>query len=145
MHKPCAFNAAQAMGLIGQTVMVEQVWEQDPEPIWHCFHIVGVVLPIEGLVEEGYFLVLNALQGARYPHEVFWSSIRTLRILRRRKLPGSNPPPPVLGGLIRSAITGAAAFLRQPLHHEGRRSPDLAAGSGVYDRGDGDALCASGA
>lgn len=137
-------NATQAMGLIGQTVMVEQVWEQDPEPIWHCLHIVGVVLPIEGLVEEGYFLVINALQGARYPHEVFWSSIRTLRILRRRKLPGSNPPP-VLGGLIRSAITGAAAFLRQPLHHEGRRSPDLAADSGEYDSADGDALCASGA
>ncbi|MOA54118.1 hypothetical protein D3C78_1776840 [compost metagenome] len=58
--------------------MMKLVWEQDPEPIWRCFHIVGVVVPLEGLVEEGHFMVLNAFQPERFPHEVFWSNIQTL-------------------------------------------------------------------
>ncbi|BAU76100.1 hypothetical protein [Metapseudomonas furukawaii] len=103
-------NATQAMGLIGQTVMMELVWEQDPEPLWRCFHIVGVVVPLEGLVEEGHFLVLNALHEERFPNEVFWSNIRTLTTLHRRPLSGSDQPSPVFGGLIRS---GAALPARR--------------------------------
>ncbi|MCY1292210.1 hypothetical protein D9M69_538870 [compost metagenome] len=83
-----ALNAVTATSLIGQTVMVELVWEQDPKTIWRRFHIVGVVMPLEGLVEEGHFLVLSALQPERFPHEVFWSNIRTLTTLHRRPLAG---------------------------------------------------------
>ncbi|MDA8485961.1 hypothetical protein NNO07_23095, partial [Pseudomonas resinovorans] len=108
--QPLALNAGIATSLIGQTVMMELVWEQDPEPLWRCFHIVGVVVPLEGLVEEGHFLVLNALQTERFPSEVFWSNIRTLTTLHRRPLEGSDQISPALGGLIRS---GAALPARR--------------------------------
>ncbi len=108
--QPRALNAAIATSLIGQTVMMELVWEQDPEPLWRCFHIVGVVVPLEGLVEEGHFLVLNALQEEQFPNEVFWSDIRTLTTLHRRPLEGADQLPPALGGLIRS---GAALPARR--------------------------------
>ncbi len=108
--QPLALNAGIATSLIGQTVMMELVWEQDPEPLWRCFHIVGVVVPLEGLVKEGHFMVLNALQEDQFPSEIFWSDIRTLTTLHRRPVEGSNQPSPALGGLIRS---GAALPARR--------------------------------
>ena len=103
-------NAATATALIGQTVMVELVLQDEPESLWRCFHIVGLVVPLEGLVEDGHFLVLNALQPERFPSEVYWSDIQTLTTLHRRPLEGSDQLSPALGGLIRS---GAALPARR--------------------------------
>lgn len=105
-----ALNAATAMSLIGQTVMVELILQDEPEVLCRCFHIVGVVVPLEGLVEEGHFLVLNGLQPERFPSEVYWSDIHSLTTLHRRPLAGSNQLSPALGGLIRS---GAALPARR--------------------------------
>lgn len=101
---------ATAASLIGQTALVELVMEGDPEPLWRCFHIVGVVMPLEGLIQEGHYLVLNALQEEQFPSEIFWSDIRTLTTLHRRPLAGSDQLSPALGGLIRS---GAALPARR--------------------------------
>ncbi|MGF6694494.1 hypothetical protein M2318_004583 [Metapseudomonas resinovorans] len=103
-------NPATAASLIGQTVMVELVLEEEPESLWRCFHIVGVVMPVPGLVKEGHFLVFNAFQDEQFPNEIFWSDIRTLTTLHRRQLEGSDQRSPVLGGLIRA---GAALPARR--------------------------------
>ncbi|MFG5863090.1 hypothetical protein [Metapseudomonas sp. CR1201] len=108
--QPLALNAATATSLIGQTVMMELVLEDEPESLWRCFHIVGLVAPIPGLVKEGHFLCFNALQEEQFPNEIFWSDIRTLTTLHRRPLEGSDQLPPALGGLIRS---GAALPARR--------------------------------
>ncbi|MBT8767570.1 hypothetical protein [Metapseudomonas boanensis] len=103
-------NPATAASLIGQTVMVELVLEEEPESLWRCFHIVGLVAPVPGLVKEGHFLVFNAFQDEQFPNEIFWSDIRTLTTLHRRPLEGTDQLPPALGGLIRS---GAALPARR--------------------------------
>jgi hypothetical protein len=105
-----ALNAATATALIGQTVMAELILEDEPESLWRCFHIVGVVVPVEGLVQDGHFLVLNALQPERFLSEVYWSDIHSLTTLHRRPLEGSDQLSPALGGLIRS---GAALPARR--------------------------------
>ncbi|AYF90538.1 hypothetical protein D6Z43_26650 [Pseudomonas sp. DY-1] len=103
-------NATTATSLIGQTVMMELVLEDEPESLWRCFHIVGLVAPIPGLVKEGHFLCFNALQEEQFPNEIFWCDIRTLTTLHRRPLEGADQLPPALGGLIRS---GAALPARR--------------------------------
>ncbi|MCY1462247.1 hypothetical protein D9M71_800030 [compost metagenome] len=90
--------------------MVELVLEDEPESLWRCFHIVGVVMPIEGLIQEGHFLVLSALKPERYPSEIFWSDVQSMTTLHRRPLAGSDQLSPALGGLIRS---GAALPARR--------------------------------
>ncbi|WP_156152759.1 MULTISPECIES: hypothetical protein [Pseudomonas] len=74
-------NASNAASFIGQTVLMELVWEQDPEPIWRCFHVLGFVLPIEGVFEHGYLLTMDLDGKSRYPDETFFSSIRTIRAI----------------------------------------------------------------
>lgn len=103
-------NAGNAAAFIGQTVMVELILEDEPESLWRCFHIVGVVMPVPDLVKEGHFLVFNALREEPFPNEIFWCDIRTLTTLHRRPLEGSDQLPPALGGLIRS---GAALPARR--------------------------------
>lgn len=102
-------DPATVAAYIGQTVLMELVWEEDPDPIWRFFHILGVVVPMAGLYEHGHFMVLNALREERYPNEVFWSNIRTFIPLQHSR-DHSGPVIPKLIGLIPS---GAALPARR--------------------------------
>lgn len=101
-------NASNAASFIGQTVLMELVWEQDPEPIWRCFHVLGFVLPMEGVFEHGYLLTMDLDGKSRYPDETFFSSIRTIRAIRHRDRQGSGN---VLGRMTRPIQKGSRAAL----------------------------------
>ncbi len=77
-------DAASAFAYVGQAVLVELVWDDEPEPFWQCMNIVGVVLPVEGIQEHAYFLAMELSSSTRYPTEVFFSDIRTIRAMRHR-------------------------------------------------------------
>ncbi|HEP7884178.1 hypothetical protein [Pseudomonas multiresinivorans] len=73
-----------ALSLIGKTVLVELVWPDDPEPLWCCVRIAGAVLALEGVYEHPHFMVFSLARPQTYPDEMFWSDIRTLRVLKDR-------------------------------------------------------------
>ncbi|HCF4361059.1 TPA: hypothetical protein NIE75_003753 [Pseudomonas aeruginosa] len=85
-----ALDTESALTYLGKTVLVELVWEQAPEPLWCLLHIVGVVLALEGVYSDPYFLVIDANSERDYPNEMFWSDIRTIRVMRHRDRQGSG-------------------------------------------------------
>lgn len=107
-------NASNAASFIGQTVLMELAWEQDPEPLWRFFHILGFVLPMEGVYEHGYFLTMDFDGKSRYPDETFFSSIRTIRAIRHRDRQSSGN---VLGRMSRPFPLRSGAAL--PAHRDG--------------------------
>lgn len=89
--------AQDALAYLGQTVLVELVWDDQLEPLWQCVQVVGVVLPVEGVWAHGYFMVMGVAGASPFPDEVFFSDIRTLRVVRldgraeeRAQVPGSS-------------------------------------------------------
>jgi hypothetical protein len=88
MSKPAlVFDPVTAIGFIGQTVLVELRWNNDNEMLWRCYHIVGVVLPVPGVFEDGYFLVMPFDGSEDLPLEVYFDNINTLRVVRDRHAP----------------------------------------------------------
>ncbi|QNH00282.1 hypothetical protein [Pseudomonas sediminis] len=77
-------DAATAIGYIGKTVLIEQVWDIYPDSIWSIFHIVGVMLPIEGVYPHGCFMVVCPTDDTPFPEELFFVNIRTLKAVRYR-------------------------------------------------------------
>ncbi len=77
-------SVLNAISLIGKTVLVELVWEDDSETLWRCVRIAGVVLALEGVYEHPHFMVFSLFGSETYPSEMFWSDIRTLRVLKHR-------------------------------------------------------------
>ncbi|MCY1373509.1 hypothetical protein D9M69_607910 [compost metagenome] len=67
---------------------MEMVWDEHPGALWGCFHIVGVVMPLEGIYDHGHFMVLSGLSPEPFPNEVFWSNIHSMTTLQRRPLKG---------------------------------------------------------
>ncbi|ARS47960.1 hypothetical protein PSMEN_06000 [Ectopseudomonas mendocina] len=103
MSKPAlAFDPITAIGYIGQTVLVELRWDDDNEMLWRCYHIVGVVLPVQGVFEDGYFLVMPFDIGNDMPQEVYFDSINTIRGISDRhavgKVLGRLPLPHLIQG-----------------------------------------------
>lgn len=47
-------DASTAQGYIGQTVLVELHWDDEPESYWYCLHIVGMVVPMEGEIGRAH-------------------------------------------------------------------------------------------
>lgn len=88
--QPIALDAATAVGYIGQTVLVELVWDSDPEPVWRFKQVVGVVVPIQGVYEDGYFLTVSLTGNTDFPDEIYFDSIRTIRVMRHRDRHGSG-------------------------------------------------------
>lgn len=86
------FDVTEAVSYLGRTVLVELVWEEDPEPFWVCVHVVGVVLALEGVYSDPHFLVFRAGQPQRYPDEMFWENIRTFLPLERAARKSSRRP-----------------------------------------------------
>ena len=83
--KSSSITATEAILLLGKTVLVELVWDDDPEPLWCFVHIAGVVLALEGIYEHPHFMVFSESRSQVYPDEMFWSDIGTLRVLERRR------------------------------------------------------------
>jgi hypothetical protein len=108
-----SLDAATAVGYIGQAVLVELVWEGDPEAIWRFKHIVGVVVPIQGVYDEGYFLTVPCIGSTDFPDEIYFNSIRTLRAIRGRDRHASDK---VLGRLPLPHLTQGKAELMQGGH-----------------------------
>lgn len=89
MCKPAlVFDPITAISYIGQTVLVELRWDDDNEMLWRCYHIVGVVLPVQGVFEDGYFLVMPFDIGDDMPQEVCFDSINTIRGISDRHAVG---------------------------------------------------------
>ncbi|NYH74510.1 hypothetical protein FHR27_003120 [Pseudomonas flavescens] len=89
-------DAQAALAYLGQTVLVELMWDDQLEPLWQCVQVVGVVLPVVGVWAHGYFMVMGVAGASPFPDEVFFSDIRTLRVVRldgraeeRAQVPGS--------------------------------------------------------
>ncbi|MCI0918119.1 hypothetical protein JNA64_13150 [Pseudomonas stutzeri] len=79
-----AVDVANVQHYIGQTVFVELHWDDEPESFWQCLNVVGVVLPMEGVYQHAYFLTMSLPSDSPYPNEVFFSDIRTIRVIRHR-------------------------------------------------------------
>jgi hypothetical protein len=101
-------DASVAMGYVGKTVLVEQVWADDPEPLWSVIQIVGVVLPYQGTYPHGHFLVAPQGRNDKYPDEVFFSDIRTIRVMRHRDRQSSGN---VLDRIAHPNLNGSRAAL----------------------------------
>ncbi|WP_313514072.1 hypothetical protein [Pseudomonas sp.] len=101
-------DAATAFNYLSKTVLIELRWDDEPESYWCCEHIVGVVLPMEGVHEHAYFLAINVASDRPYPNEVFFSDIRTIRVMRHRDRQGSGN---VLGRIALPNRSGSGAAL----------------------------------
>lgn len=113
-HQPIALDNSTALAFVGQAALIEQGWEQEPESFWQCMHIVGVVLPKEGVCAHGYFMAIAV--SAELPHacEVYFSDIRTIRAIRHRDRHSSGN---VLGRMTRPSASRSGAAL--PAHRDG--------------------------
>lgn len=78
------FDVTEAVAYLGRTVLIELVWDEDPEPYWCCVHIAGLVLGLQGVYEHPHFMVFSVAKPQSYPDELFWSDIRTIRVLENR-------------------------------------------------------------
>jgi hypothetical protein len=109
MLSPCpALNAVSALTYLGQTVLVELFWDDDPEPYWYCVHVVGVVLPMEGVCNQAYFMVVGLASERPTPNEMYFGDIRSIRAMRHRDRHGSGN---VLGRIARPNLAGSRAAL----------------------------------
>lgn len=79
-----ALDATTALTYIGKTVLAELGWPDGSEPSWLLLHIVGVVLPMEGIYNHACFMVVDFGSDDPYPDQVFLSQVRTIRAIRHR-------------------------------------------------------------
>ena len=77
-------DAISALRYLGQTVLVELGWEDDPETVWRLLRVIGVVLPAEGVRDEPHFLTVPVGVTDEFANETFWDTIRTIRVMRNR-------------------------------------------------------------
>ncbi|MCY1516323.1 hypothetical protein D9M68_509440 [compost metagenome] len=103
-----ALDAQSALAYLGQTVLMELVWDDDPEPVWRCRRIVGLVLPMEGLRDEPHFLTTSLDESGEFADAAFWCDIRTIRVMRYRDRHGSGN---VLGRIAHPTLSRSGAAL----------------------------------
>jgi len=83
-------DAQSALRYLGQTVLIEIGWEDDPESVWCCLRVIGVVIPTEGIRDEPHFLTVGLGVTDEFANETFWDTIRTIRVMRHRDRHGSG-------------------------------------------------------
>ena len=113
MTSPCiSLDAAAAVSYIGKTAIMELRWDAEPESSWQLMHIVGVVLPMEGVYEHACFMAVYSDTADPYPERVFFTEIRTIWAVQHRDRQGSGN---VLGCIAHpnSAESGAALPARR--------------------------------
>ena len=82
--QPFQLDPITAVGFLGQTVLMELYWEDEGERRWRCYHVIGLVLPVPGVFEDGYFLTMPFEGGHEYPLEVHFHLIQTARVIHGR-------------------------------------------------------------
>lgn len=78
------FDVTDAVSYLGKTVLFELSFEDDDEgivEIWRCVHVVGVVLELQGVYPHPHFLCFDLPEPGGFPSEVFWSDVKTSRVL----------------------------------------------------------------
>ncbi|MFG0414281.1 hypothetical protein ACF8MD_11450 [Pseudomonas sp. zjy_8] len=91
MRKPrIQLDAATAMSYIGQIVLIEMAWDDEPESFWQCTHIVGVLLPTADMPGSPCFLGVELSSSTRNPNEIYFDDICTIRAMRYRDRHGSG-------------------------------------------------------
>ena len=112
MSSPISLDAVTAFSYIGKTVLLELRCDDEAEPMWQLMHIVGVVLPMEGVYEHACFMAVYFDTSDPYPERVFFTEILTLRAMQHRDRHGSGN---VLGCIAHpnSAESGAALPARR--------------------------------
>lgn len=108
MSSPISLDADTAVSYIGKTALMELRWEAEPESSWQLMHIVGVVLPMEGVYEHACFMAVYFDTTDPYPERVFFTEIRTIRAMRHRDRHGSGN---VLGRIAHPTQAGSRAAL----------------------------------
>lgn len=107
-NSPITLDAQSALRYLGQTVLVELGWEDDPETVWRLLRIIGVVLPAEGVRDEPHFMTVPVGVTDEFANETFWDTIRTIRAMRYRDRQGSGN---VLGRITHPATSRSGAAL----------------------------------
>jgi hypothetical protein len=91
MRKPrIQLDTATALSFVGQTVLVETTWDEEPEPFWQCIQIVGVLLPTPDMQGAPCFLGVELSSSTRNPNEFYFEDICTIRAMRHRDRHGSG-------------------------------------------------------
>ena len=78
-----ALDAATAVGYIGKPVLVELEWDDDPEPVCRAGYVIGIVLPVNGVQDQAYLMVMSP--GEQFPLEAYLEDIRSIRIADLRE------------------------------------------------------------
>ncbi|WNF48124.1 hypothetical protein RHP75_06765 [Pseudomonas sp. SG20056] len=71
-------DAVTAVGYIGKPVHVELEWDNDPEPFCRSGYVIGIVLPVKGVQEQAYLMVMSP--GEDFPVEAYLEDIRSIHI-----------------------------------------------------------------
>ncbi|WP_447589986.1 hypothetical protein [Aquipseudomonas campi] len=108
MHSPITLDAATAISYIGKTALMELRWDAEPESSWQLMHIVGVVLPMEGVYDHACFMAVYFDTPDPYPERVFFTEICTIRAIRHRDRQSSGN---VLGRMTRPSLPRSGAAL----------------------------------
>lgn len=101
-------DPTNAIKYLGQTVLVELAFDELPEPYWRCYHIVGLVLPIEGVCDQACFMAKGINDETPYPNELFFEDIRTIWAMRHRDRQSSGT---VLGRIAHPHLSRSGAAL----------------------------------
>lgn len=101
-------DAATAFSYVGKTVLIELAWDDEEETLWRLKHIIGVILPMDGVYEDACFMTIDGYRRERYPNETYFSTIRTIRVMRYRDRHGSGN---VLGRMTLAKPAGSGAAL----------------------------------
>jgi hypothetical protein len=113
MSSPCLSpDAATAISYIGKTALMELRWDDEPESVFQVMHVVGVVLPMEGVCDHACFMAVYFDTTDPYPERVFFHEIRNIWAVQHRDRHGSGN---VLGCIAHpnSAESGAALPARR--------------------------------
>lgn len=81
------FDFTEACAYLGKTVLVELVFDRPDDGhvvMWSFVQIVGVVLAFEGVYQHPHFMIFSASERHQHPYEMFWSDIRTIKVLDGR-------------------------------------------------------------
>ena len=79
-----------ALSYVGQTVLLELMWQGDTESFWQCAYIAGVMIPRDSRQGEPCFLGVELSSSTRNPNEFYFDDICSIRAMRHRDRHGSG-------------------------------------------------------
>lgn len=79
-----------ALSYVGQTVLLELMWQGDTESFWQCAYIAGVMIPRDSRQGEPCFLAVEVSSSTGNPNEFYFDDICSIRAMRHRDRQGSG-------------------------------------------------------